>query len=51
MSRQRVIEWYRSTLVNRADDKQTARTVVVMQRIHVDDFVGYSRDRTPALRS
>ena len=27
--------------VTRADDKQTARTVVVMQRIHVDDLVGY----------
>ena len=41
VSRQRVIEWYSSTLVTRADDKQTARTVVVMQRIHVDDLVGH----------
>jgi predicted phage terminase large subunit-like protein len=41
VSRNRVIEWYGSTLSTRADDKQTARTVVVMQRIHVDDLVGH----------
>jgi predicted phage terminase large subunit-like protein len=40
-TRQRVIEWYRSTLVTRPDDKQAARIVLVMQRIHVDDLVGY----------
>ena len=45
VSRQRVIEWYRSTLVTRADDKQTARIVVVMQRIHVDDLVGYLQEQ------
>ena len=36
-----MIEWYGNTLSTRADDKQTARTVVVMQRIHVDDLVGH----------
>jgi predicted phage terminase large subunit-like protein len=41
VSRERVIEWYRSTLVTRPDDKQAARIMVVMQRIHVDDLVGY----------
>ena len=41
MNRERVIEWYRSTLVTRPDDKQAARIVVVMQRIHADDLVGY----------
>jgi predicted phage terminase large subunit-like protein len=41
VSRQRVIEWYSNTLSTRADDKQTARTVVVMQRIHVNDLVGH----------
>jgi predicted phage terminase large subunit-like protein len=41
VSRNRVIEWYGSTLSTRADDKQTARTVVVMQRIHVNDLVGH----------
>jgi predicted phage terminase large subunit-like protein len=41
VSRQRVIEWYGNTLSTRADDKQSARTVVVMQRIHVEDLVGH----------
>ena len=36
-----MIEWYRSTLVTRPDDKQAARVMVVMQRIHVEDLVGY----------
>jgi predicted phage terminase large subunit-like protein len=44
VSRERVIEWYRSTLVTRPDDKQAARVMVVMQRIHVDDLVGYLLD-------
>jgi predicted phage terminase large subunit-like protein len=41
VNRERVIEWYRSTLVTRPDDKQASRIMVVMQRIHVDDLVGY----------
>ena len=32
--RTRVIEWYRSTLLSRADDKKAARIVLVMQRVH-----------------
>jgi hypothetical protein len=40
VNRERVIEWYRSTLVTRPDDKQAARILLVMQRIHVDDLVG-----------
>src|SRR5712664_2022432 len=44
VSRERVIEWYRSTLVTRPDDKQAARVMVVMQRIHVEDLVGYLLD-------
>jgi predicted phage terminase large subunit-like protein len=43
-TRERVIEWYRSTLVTRPDDKLAARIVLVMQRIHVDDLVGYLLD-------
>src|SRR5205085_8298942 len=43
--RQRVIEWYRSTLVTRADDKKAARIVVVMQRVHVEDLVGYLQEQ------
>jgi predicted phage terminase large subunit-like protein len=41
VTRQHVIEWYRSTLVTRPDDKLAARIVIVMQRIHIDDLVGY----------
>jgi predicted phage terminase large subunit-like protein len=41
VNRERVIDWYGSTLSTRADDKQAARIMVVMQRIHVDDLVGH----------
>jgi hypothetical protein len=40
-ARAKSIEWYRSTLVTRPDDKAAARIVVVMQRIHEEDLVGY----------
>jgi predicted phage terminase large subunit-like protein len=43
--RKRVIEWYRSTLVTRPDKKKEARIVVVMQRVHQDDLVGYLLDQ------
>jgi hypothetical protein len=39
--RARVIEWYRSTLLSRGDDKTATRIVVVMQRVHEEDLVGY----------
>ena len=39
--RARVIEWYRSTLLSRGDDKKATRIVVVMQRVHQEDLVGY----------
>jgi predicted phage terminase large subunit-like protein len=41
VNRRRVIDWHGNTLSTRADDKQNARTVVVMQRIHVEDLVGH----------
>jgi predicted phage terminase large subunit-like protein len=43
--RARTIEWYRSTLVTRPDDKSAARIVVVMQRVHQDDLVGYLQEQ------
>ena len=43
--RARVIEWYRSTLLSRADDKKEARIVLVMQRVHQDDLAGYLQER------
>jgi predicted phage terminase large subunit-like protein len=39
--RARVIDWYRSTLLSRGDDKTAMRIIVVMQRVHENDLVGY----------
>src|SRR5260221_116321 len=39
--RKRSVDWYRSTLVTRPDDKKASRIVVVMQRVHQEDLVGY----------
>jgi hypothetical protein len=41
----RVVERYRSTLLSRGDDKTTTRIVVVMQRVHQNDLVGYLQER------
>jgi predicted phage terminase large subunit-like protein len=38
---ERAIEWYRSTLLSRGDDKRATRIVVVMQRVDEYDLVGY----------
>src|SRR4029077_20804949 len=43
--RARVIEWYRSTLLSRGDDKTRTRIVVVMQRVHQDDLVGHLQEQ------
>jgi hypothetical protein len=43
--RSRVIEWYRSTLLSRADNKKEARILVVMQRVHQDDLIGYLQEQ------
>src|SRR5262245_33873157 len=43
--RTRVIDWYRSTLLSRADDKTAARIVLVMQRVHQDDLAGYLHEQ------
>jgi predicted phage terminase large subunit-like protein len=43
--RERVIEWYRSTLLSRGDDKTKTRIVVVMQRVHQHDLVGYLQEQ------
>jgi predicted phage terminase large subunit-like protein len=43
--RARVIEWYRSTLLSRPDDKAAARIVLVMQRVHQDDLAGYLQEQ------
>jgi len=43
--RAHVIEWYRSTLLSRGDDKTATRIVVVMQRVHQNDLVGYLQEQ------
>jgi predicted phage terminase large subunit-like protein len=43
--RARVIEWYRSTLLSRGDDKTRTRIVVVMQRVHENDLVGHLQEQ------
>jgi len=43
--RTRVIDWYRSTLLSRADDKTAARIVLVMQRVHQNDLAGYLQEQ------
>src|SRR6266576_85922 len=43
--RSRVVEWYRSTLLSRPDDKTAARIVLVMQRVHQDDLAGYLQEQ------
>ena len=43
--RERVIEWYRTTLLSRGDDKTETRIVVVMQRVHQNDLVGYLQEQ------
>jgi len=43
--RAKVIEWYRSTLLSRADDKTKSRIVLVMQRVHQEDLAGYLQEQ------
>ncbi|HET8721328.1 MAG TPA: phage terminase large subunit [Nitrospira sp.] len=43
--RTRVIEWYRSTLLSRGDDKSATRIVLVMQRVHQNDLAGYLQEQ------
>ena len=43
--RTRVIEWYRTTLLSRGDDKKKTRIVVAMQRVHQNDLAGYLQEQ------
>jgi len=43
--RRRTIEWYRSTLLTRPDNKELARIVLLMQRVHQDDLAGYLEEQ------
>ncbi|MBN1325044.1 MAG: phage terminase large subunit [Alphaproteobacteria bacterium] len=39
--REKVNEWYASTLYSRLNDKKTGKIVLIMQRLHQDDLTGY----------
>ncbi len=39
--RNRIIAWYRETLLSRLDHKHTGAIIVVMQRLHEEDLAGY----------
>jgi predicted phage terminase large subunit-like protein len=40
-ARVRVNDWYGNTLISRLDNKETDVIIVIMQRLHEDDLVGY----------
>jgi phage uncharacterized protein (putative large terminase), C-terminal domain len=39
--REKVNNWYGSTLYSRLNDKKTGNVLIIMQRIHQNDFTGY----------
>jgi predicted phage terminase large subunit-like protein len=40
-ARLKLNEWFNSTLLSRRDDKQRSGLIIVMQRLHVNDLVGF----------
>jgi predicted phage terminase large subunit-like protein len=44
-ARDNLVQWYSNTLLSRLDNKVEDAIVVVMQRLHVDDFVAYLLDQ------
>lgn len=44
---QEVIDFYRGTLVTRLDDKINGCMIVIMQRVHENDLVGYLLENEP----
>jgi predicted phage terminase large subunit-like protein len=45
LARNNLTQWYSNTLLSRLDNKAEDAIVVVMQRLHVDDFVAYLLDQ------
>ena len=45
LRREAVNAWFRNSLISRLDDKARDRIVVIMQRLHADDLVGYLLNR------
>lgn len=44
---EKIIDWYRSTLLSRLDDKENGIILIVMQRLHQFDLCGYSIKTAP----
>lgn len=45
IERQRVRDFFEQTLVSRLNDKRTGAIIVIQQRLHEDDLVGYLTER------
>jgi predicted phage terminase large subunit-like protein len=41
VERKRANDWFSNTLLSRLNDQQTGAIIIVMQRLHEDDFVGH----------
>ena len=41
IQREKVIEWFEGTLLSRLNDKKTGGVIIVMQRLHPEDLVGF----------
>lgn len=48
--REKTNQWYGHTLYSRLNDKNTGKIVVIMQRIHDNDFTGYLLETDPRFR-
>jgi predicted phage terminase large subunit-like protein len=44
--RDRLNHWFSNTLISRLDNKRTSGIVIVMQRVHLQDLVGYLTDQS-----
>ena len=44
-ARNKVNEWFTSTLLSRLDDKKRSILILVMQRLHVNDLTGFIEDK------
>lgn len=48
--REKTNDWYGSTLYSRLNDKKNGKIIVIMQRLHEDDFTGYLLDTDKSFR-
>ena len=45
--RRKTLEWYSNTFSSRLNDKKSGAIIIVMQRLHPNDLVGYLLDKNP----